>query len=179
MTLPQLPVHRIAWVALCAACLWLAAAPSWALNKCVDAQGKVTFTDTPCASSSKAAVATVKPASGGGSIDDVVLAASEAAARGDFEAMRRTSAKTDAFDKTPPGKQRDQMLALIKYVAPVQVVIVSRELGADGQTAVVKATGKYRNMATELLEPTKGLIQLQRVNGSWKIAESAWGPNKW
>jgi hypothetical protein len=153
--------------------------PAWALNKCVDAQGKVTFTDTSCVASSKAAVAVAKPASGGNAVDDVVIASSEAASRGDFEGMRRTSVKTDEFDKVPPGKQRDQLLALLKYAAPVQVAVVSRDISADGQSATVKATGKYRNMATELLEPTKGIIQLERSNGSWKVAKSEWGPNKW
>jgi hypothetical protein len=153
--------------------------PAWALNKCVDAQGKVTFTDTPCAATSKAAVSAAVPASGGNAIDDVVLASSYAASRGDFEGMRRTSVKTDEFDKMPPGKQRDQLLALLKYAAPVQVAVVSRDISADGQSATVKATGKYRNMATELLEPTKGIIQLERSKGSWKVAKSEWGPNKW
>lgn len=176
MQLPSLRLIRNLPIALSATCFL---SPVWALNKCTDPQGKVTFSDTPCSASSTAALATVKPASGGNAIDDVVFASSDAAARGDFEGMRRTSAKVDAFDTTPPGKQRDQMLALVKYVAPVQVVIVSRDISPNGQTAVVKATGKYRNVATELLEPTKGLIQLQRINGQWKISESAWGPTQW
>ena len=153
--------------------------PVWAINKCTDSNGKLNFSDLPCPTNNVATQAVVKPSSGGHAIDDVVIAASTAAANGDFEAMKRSSTKTDSFDKTPPGKQRDQMLALIRYVAPVQVVIVSRDISKDGQSATVKTTGKYRNMATEMLEPTKGLIQLQRVSGSWKISESAWGPDKW
>lgn len=176
MKLLKLLLNRHFCIALTATCFL---SPIWALNKCVDAQGKATFTDTPCAASSKAAVTAAKPASGGSAIDDVVIASSEAASRGDFEGMRRTSVKSDEFDKVPPGKQRDQLLALLKYAAPVQVVVVSRDISADGQSASVKATGKYRNMATELLEPTKGIIQLERSNGSWKVAKSEWGPNKW
>lgn len=173
---PKLRLRRNLLITLCTSCFL---SPVWALNKCTDPHGKITFSDTACSANSTAVVAAIKPASGGNAVDDVVLASSDAAARGDFEGMRRTSAKTDTFDATPSGKQRDQMLALIKYVAPLQVVIVSRDISPDGQTAVVKATGKYRNMATEPLEPTKGLIQLQRINGQWKISESAWGPTKW
>lgn len=159
--------------------LGICSLPASALNKCTDAQGKVTFTDQPCATDSKAVPTSAKPALGGSAIDDVVLSSSEAAARGDFEALRRTAAKTESFDAVPAGKQRDQLVALLKYVAPVQIVITSRDISPDGQTAVVKATGKYRNMATELLEPTKGIIKLQRENGSWKVSGSEWGPNKW
>jgi hypothetical protein len=153
--------------------------PVWAINKCMDSSGKVNFSDLPCPESSVASKPVIKPSSGGHAIDDVVMASSIAASNGDLEGMKRTDAKTESYDKLPVGKQRDQMIALLKYAAPVQVVIVSRNISADGQTATVKATGKYRNMATELLEPTKGLIQLQRVNASWKILESAWSPDKW
>jgi hypothetical protein len=153
--------------------------PVWAINKCTDANGKVNFSDLPCPLSSVATKPIVKPSSGGHAIDDVVIANSAAASNGDIEGMKRTSVQGESFDKIPVGKQRDQMIALLKYAAPVQVVIVSRNISADGQTATVKATGKYRNMATELLEPTKGLVQLQLVNGSWKILDNSWSPDKW
>lgn len=166
--------------AICVAILLAAShSPVFAINKCTDSSGKVNFSDLPCPANSVATQPKVKPSSGGHAIDDVVMASSIAASNGDIEGMKRTDAKTDSYDKLPSGKQRDQMIALLKYAAPVQVVIVSRNISADGQTATVKATGKYRNMATELLEPTKGLIQLQRIGGSWKILESAWSPDKW
>lgn len=165
---------------VCIAILFaISLSPVWAINKCTDSAGKVNFSDLPCPANSVATQPVVKPSSGGHAIDDVVMASSIAASNGDIEGMKRTDAKTENYDKLLVGKQRDQMIALLKYAAPVQVVIVSRNISADGQTATVKATGKYRNMATELLEPTKGLIQLQRVNGSWKISESAWSPDKW
>jgi Domain of unknown function (DUF4124) len=159
--------------------LAMSLSPVWAINKCTDSNGKVNFSDLPCPENSIASKPVIKPSSGGHAVDDVVMAASIAASNGDLEGMKRTDVKTESYDKLPAGKQRDQMIAFLKYAAPVQVVIVSRNISADGQTATVKATGKYRNMATELLEPTKGLIQLQRVNGSWKISESAWSPDKW
>ena len=159
--------------------LTAALTPVWAINKCIDSKGKVSFSDLVCPENNVATKPIVKPASGGHAIDDVVIAASTAASQGDFEGMRRTSVKPESFDTIPAGKQRDQMLALVKYAAPVKIVIVSRNISADGQSATVKATGQYRNMATELLEPTKGLIQLQRINASWKILESAWSPDKW
>lgn len=151
-----------------------------AIQKCTDASGKVTFSDTACPSEHKAVTQTVRKAAGSGHpVDDVVLASSSAAARGDFEALRSTAAKTDEFDKTPPGKRRDQLLALLRYAAPVDVAIASRDISPDGLSATVLATGKYRNMATEMMEPTKGKITLVRVGGSWKVLESEWGPNKW
>jgi hypothetical protein len=155
------------------------AAPGWAaMNKCVDAQGKTTYSDQPCPYDSKASKPAARP-SAGNPIDAVVLDASEATASGDWEGMRRSAARPEQFDKAPPGAGREKVLKFLKYVAPVQVVIVSREVSPDGRSAVVLATGMYRNMATELLEPTKGRISLVQVNGSWKIDKSEWGPNKW
>lgn len=151
-----------------------------AIQKCTDASGKVTFSDTPCPADNKSVTQSLRKATASGHpVDDVVLASSAAAARGDFEALRSTAAKTDEFDKTPPGKRRDQLVALMKYVAPVDVAIASRDISPDGLNATVLATGKYRNMATEMMEPTKGKITLVRIGGSWKVLESEWGPNKW
>lgn len=151
-----------------------------AIQKCTDTSGKVTFSDTACPADHKSVTQTVrKVAASGHPVDDVVLASSAAAARGDFDALRSTAAKTDEFDKTPPGKHRDQLLALMRYAAPVDVAIASRDISTNGQNAIVLATGKYRNMATEMMEPTKGKITLVRIGGSWKVLKSEWGPNKW
>lgn len=151
-----------------------------AIEKCTDAQGKITFSDRACPADHRAVTQVVRKSSAAAHlVDDVVLATSAAAARGDFGAMRSTSAKPESFDQTPAGKGREQMLALVKYAAPINVVIASREISRDGLQATVLATGKYRNMATELLEPTKGKIVLVRMGGVWKVLESEWGPDKW
>lgn len=160
--------------------LFLGAPPAaWALNKCVDAQGRVAFSDQPCPAGAQASKPDIRPASSGHAVDDVVIDSSQAAARGDVEAMRRTSANPASFDNLPTGPARDKALALLKYVAPVQVVVVSREYSADQTRAVVRATGKYRNLATDALEPTRGRIDLVRINGQWKVERSEWGPDKW
>jgi hypothetical protein len=166
--------------ALCGVMIFILTNSVWAANKCVDAKGKVTYTDQPCASDAKPSTTRIKTGvTGNHAIDDVVISSSEATARGDIDALKRTAAKTDEFDKLPPGTARDQVVALLKYAAPVKVVIAARDISPDGQSAIVKATGQYRNMATEQLEPTKGIIHLQRINGDWKISKSEWGPNKW
>jgi Domain of unknown function (DUF4124) len=150
-----------------------------AIEKCTDAQGKITFSDRACPADHRAVTQAVRKSSAAHPVDEVVLATSAAAARGDFDAMRSTSAKPETFDQTPAGKGREQMLALVKYVAPIDVAIASREISRDGLQATVLATGKYRNLATEMLEPTKGKITLVRMSGVWKVLESEWGPNKW
>lgn len=149
------------------------------MNKCVDSQGKVTFSDQPCPQNTQSSKPGIKPAATGHAVDDVVIASSGAAARGDWEGMRRTSSRPEVFDKTAPGKEREQALALVRLMAPVQVVIVSRELSADGDRAIVLATGMSRSLMTELMEPTKGRIELVRINGQWKVERSEWGPKKW
>ena len=153
--------------------------PSWALNKCTDAQGRATFSDQPCPRDTQASKPVIRPAATGHAVDDVVIASSEAAARGDVEAMRRVSADPDSLNKLPTGPEREKLLALLKYIAPVEVAIVSREFNADNTRAVVRATGKSRNMATGLIEPTRGRIELVRINGQWKMQKSDWGPDKW
>ncbi|WP_460553800.1 DUF4124 domain-containing protein [Comamonas piscis] len=40
-------------------------APAWAINKCVDAQGRTSFQDEPCAAGQKAEAITVTPSSQG------------------------------------------------------------------------------------------------------------------
>ncbi len=48
---------------LAAACCL--SAPAWAINKCVDAQGRTSFQDEPCAAGQKAEAITVTPSSQG------------------------------------------------------------------------------------------------------------------
>ncbi len=55
--------HTLAAGLLAAASLL--SAPAWAINKCVDAQGRTSFQDEPCAAGQKAEAITVTPSSQG------------------------------------------------------------------------------------------------------------------
>lgn len=55
--------HNFAAGLLAAACCL--GAPAWAINKCVDAQGRTSFQDEPCAAGQKAEAITVTPSSQG------------------------------------------------------------------------------------------------------------------
>ncbi len=60
-----MPLDRHTLAAGLLATASLLSAPAWAINKCVDAQGRTSFQDEPCAAGQKAETITVTPSSQG------------------------------------------------------------------------------------------------------------------
>lgn len=165
------------------ACAVMSVSPSWALNKCTDASGKVTFTDGACPQGKGAVVKAVATpaasAQGSHPVDAVIQAHLDAGRQGNFDALKRLSADRETLDKITPGKQRDELMSLLKMVLPPKVSVAGREFSADGQNAVVKVSGPHVNPMTSQPTDMKGIVTLKRVANAWLIVDSQWGEKKW
>ncbi|MBI1889599.1 MAG: DUF4124 domain-containing protein [Burkholderiales bacterium] len=160
----------------------IALADVHAVNKCIDAQGKTTYTDEPCPTSPRAN----KPAkssatnieSGAGT--DVL----GAAYMKHFQSLRADGWKT--FLDTMSSRQRikvepvgEKALALTKALVPRSIAVVDEVISPSGNTGTLRVKGMAPAMGSSGEKMNYGTIELVKEGGMWKVDKSSWSDEEW
>ncbi|MDE2049351.1 MAG: DUF4124 domain-containing protein [Betaproteobacteria bacterium] len=152
-------------------------------NRCVDKFGKVTITDQVCPQGSTKSEVDSRLMSRH-SVDAAVQRYVSAWLKGDAEALTRSSVRTDIgflelrHRLTDPA-HRDAALRTIEYSAPRNVKLVKVEFTPQGGQALAYCSAQVKDLNTDALQPTRGIVRLVRVGVDWKVESDDWGPQAW
>ncbi len=161
--------------------LLISAAPfAHAINKCVSAEGKTTYTDEPCPEKTTNQLAKTNPAqinaSGSGVLSSAFTKQNNALKSGNWAAY------LDSFSARQRAKVElsgEKMLPMIKAMIPLSTVVADETIAPTGDKGVLKVKGITISMISGKEETSYGTVELVKEAGAWKMDQQAWSNKEW
>ena len=166
----MIPVRALALILLCLPVHALALA----LNKCVGADGRVTYQEEYCPDLTKKHVPEGPPGADAATPDGAWRRQYGALQDGDAEEYLKYLAKP-ARDKFAglDARARDKLLAMTRDFTPKQAHFVEMRAHPGGKRATVTAQGKGQNVMTGGKVDFVGTIEMVKDAGGWKVSSES------
>lgn len=156
-----------------------------ALNKCTDSNGKVSYSDIPCAQgsakpalapSANVAMQANTGAANAGALASVFAKYATSVKSGDLSSCLTTLSQQFRAKVEPTGEQG---LMMMRMMLPYSLIYGNEEISPSGDKGVLKVKG----MAQSIISPaqdqmTYGTIEFVKEAGAWKIGRQSWSGNE-
>lgn len=153
-----------------------------AVNKCIDTQGKTTYTDEPCPTAAgankpaKSTASNIERVAGTGVLGTAYMK--------HFQSLRADGWKT--FLDTMSSRQRikiepvgQEALALTKALVPCSITVVDEVISPSGNTGTLRVKGMAPAIGSSGEKMNYGTIELVKEGGMWKVDKSSWSDEEW
>jgi Domain of unknown function (DUF4124) len=164
---------------LLAFALLLALLPAGALamNKCVGADGRVTYQEEYCPDLTKKYVPEGPPGADAATPEGVWRRQYGALQDGDAEEYLKYLGRP-ARDKFAglDAKARDKLLAITRDLTPKEARFIEMRAAPGGKRATITAQGKGHNVMTGTKPEFVGTIEMVKDAGGWKVSSETWKP---
>jgi hypothetical protein len=158
-----------------------------ALNKCIDANGKTSYTDNPCPQivSTKPVTQPVSQAviSPIGNSENQAGALSNAFSK--YGSALRTGNWNNYLDSLS-ARQRakvapigEKVMQISKSMFPSSLTFVNESISVSGDSGILKVKGMARSFTSTSENMSYGTINLVKEAGAWKIDQQAWSDQEW
>lgn len=154
-----------------------------AINKCVDAQGKTTYTDDPCPkgdrskpSGTSSSLKLDGSSSSSGALVSTYQRQIAALRSGSWNSYLDTLAARRRAQVEPGG---EKSLRMFNAMLPHSTRVVEETISPGGDKGTLKVKGIGPSLGTGKEAPTYGTIEFVKEAGAWKIDQQAWSAKEW
>jgi hypothetical protein len=160
-----------------AAALLCLPAVSFAMNKCVGNDGRITYQEDFCPDLTKKHTPQGPPGADAGTPDGVWKRQYGALQDGEVDEFRKYLSKPgrDKMDRMDE-KGREKQLAMARDLTPKEARFVDMRIHPGGNRATIQAQGMGRNVMTGGKMEILGTIEMVKEGGGWKVASESWRP---
>jgi hypothetical protein len=162
--------------------LMLIAMPSaHAFNKCVNAEGKTTYTDEPCPEKSTNPSAKTnptqknEPAVSTGPLSSAFVKYTNSVKSGNWLAYLDSLSAKHRAKAEPHG---EKTLPIVKAMLPSSVTVVDESIAEPDDKGTLRIKGVMA-MLSDKEQVSYGTIELVKESGAWKIDQQGWSNNAW
>ena len=172
---------------LCSISFLMFSANALAINKCTDANGKVSYSDQPCvqginsnnkttqAPAVTAATQVGTDASHKGVLGDVYSRYVSSVKSGDMSSFLSTLSTQTRAKVEPSG---EKSLMIMRAMIPYSLVFGKEEIASSGDKGVLKVKGMMKSFISGEGQMSYGTIEFLREMGAWKISRMSWSSNE-
>jgi hypothetical protein len=155
--------------------LYCLSAGALSMNKCVGADGRVTYQEEYCPDLTKKHVPEGPPGADAATAEGAWRRQYGALQDGDAEEYLKYLARParDKFAGLDP-KARDKLLAITRDFTPKEAHLVEIREHPGGKRATVTAQGKGHNVMTGGKPVFVGTIEMVKDAGGWKVSSESW-----